>query len=43
MRVTVIDASDLPPMDSDGKSDPYVEISLRSNLEKGTKFTTICR
>ena len=25
-RVTVIDACDLPAMDSDGKSDPYVEV-----------------
>lgn len=37
LRVTVIDAWDLPPMDSDGKADPYVEVSLRPGKEK---FTT---
>ena len=29
LLVTIIDAWDLPPMDGDGKADPYLEISLR--------------
>jgi hypothetical protein len=32
------DAWDLPPMDYDGKADPYVEVSLRPGHNK--KFTT---
>ena len=27
LSVTILDAQDLPAMDSDGKSDPYVEVS----------------
>jgi hypothetical protein len=40
LRVTIIDATDLPGLDSDGKSDPYVEVSLRPT---GKKFTTIIK
>ena len=27
LSVTILDAQDLPAMDPDGKSDPYVEVS----------------
>ena len=37
LLVTIIDAWDLPPMDADGKADPYVEVSLRPGNKK---FTT---
>ena len=33
----ISDAWDLPPMDPDGKADPYVEVSLRPGHKK---FTT---
>ena len=28
LNVTILDAQDLPAMDKDGKSDPYVEVSI---------------
>ena len=37
LHATIIDAWDLPPMDKNGKSDPYVEVSVRPGKEK---FTT---
>ena len=37
INVTIIDAWDLPPMDKNGKSDPYVEVSVRPGQKK---FTT---
>ena len=33
LHVTIIDAWDLPPMDKDGKSDPYVEVCVRPGKE----------
>lgn len=36
LLVTVIDAWDLPPMDMNGKADPYVEVSLRPGHKKYT-------
>ena len=30
LRVTIVDAWDLPPMDDNGLADPYVEVSLRT-------------
>ena len=38
LLVTIIDAWDLPPMDGDGKADPYVEVSVRPGTHK--KYTT---
>ncbi len=37
LLVTVIDAWDLPPMDGDGKADPYVEVCLRPHDGVGRK------
>ena len=34
LRVTIIDACNLPPMDADGKADPYIEVSLRPGQKK---------
>ena len=34
LRITIIDACNLPPMDADGKADPYVEVSLRPGQKK---------
>lgn len=42
LLVTVIDAWDLPPMDSDGKADPYVEVSIRPG-GGSKKFSTTVR
>ena len=40
LLVTVIDAWDLPPMDGDGKADPYLEVSLRPPGPGRKKYTT---
>ena len=43
LRVTVIDASNLPPMDMNGKADPYIEVSLRPGQKKfTTSIKTYC-
>ena len=34
LSVTILDAQDLPAMDSNGKSDPYVEVSTPLFLDK---------
>ena len=36
LLVTIVDAWDLPPMDNDGRADPYVEVSLRPGHKKYT-------
>jgi len=42
LRVTIVDAWDLPPMDDNGLADPYVEVSLRtkSSTVAQNKFRT---
>ena len=42
LRVTIVDAWDLPPMDDNGLADPYVEVSLRtrSSTVAHNKFKT---
>lgn len=40
LGVTIIEARDLPPMDRDGKSDPFVEVVLRP---RERKYKTTCK
>ena len=42
LHVTIIDAWDLPPMDKNGKSDPYVEVSIRPGKDVFKTATKHC-
>ena len=42
LRITILDAWDLPQLSTDGSTDPYVEVSLRTKSPSGAKdkYTT---